>query len=423
MVIYEEITDFAALCERCRTDESQIKNTVESILQEVKTDKDAAMFALAERIDGVKLTSLEVSKEEKQEALCAVAPALKEAIANAAQNITRFHEAQLPKTKAVETQQGVRCLQKAVPIQRVGLYIPGGKAPLFSTVLMLALPAQIAGCKEVILCTPCDKQGKVNPSTLYAAIQCGIKHIYKVGGAQAIAAMAYGTQTIARVDKIFGPGNRFVTLAKQMVTASQCAIDMPAGPSEVLVVADESANPAFVAADLLSQAEHGADSQAMLVCSSRDIAEAVNNEIDRQKALLPREEIVDGALAHSRAIVLNSRQEQLDFVNAYAPEHLILSVQNPWLMAEQVTAAGSVFIGNYSPESAGDYASGTNHTLPTSGWARAYSGVNIDAYMRKITYQELTPQGLTDLSTTIITMAEAEGLTAHANAVRVRCQK
>lgn len=422
MKIYEPTQDqWKELTARCTTDESQVQDTVRGILLRVRNEGDEAIRSLALQFDGCHLDSLEVSEEEKIAAEAAISNELKAAIAEAKQNIEAFHRAQWPKEVRVETAPGVVCIQRAVPIQRVGLYIPGGKAPLFSTVLMLALPAMIAGCPDIILCTPCDREGRVNSATLYAATVCGVKHIYKVGGAQAIAAMAYGTDSIRRVDKIFGPGNRFVTIAKQLVSADTCAIDMPAGPSEVMVVADATARSEYVAADLLSQAEHGPDSQAILVCDSRAIAEAVMAEVMRQKALLPRQSIVDGALEHSRAIVLPDRETMLQFANCYAPEHLILSVENPWEMADRVTAAGSVFVGNYSPESAGDYASGTNHTLPTSAWARAYSGVNMDAYTRKITFQELSQDGIRSLAPVIITMAEAEGLDAHANAARIRC--
>ncbi|MDE5671922.1 MAG: histidinol dehydrogenase, partial [Duncaniella sp.] len=319
----------------------------------------------------------------------------------------------------VATLPGVRCLQRPVAIDRVGLYIPGGQAPLFSTVLMLACPAKIAGCREVILCTPQSGDRPIAPEILYAASVCGIDRIYRVGGAQAIAAMALGTETIGRVDKIFGPGNRYVTKAKQKLS-SVVAIDMPAGPSEVLVMADSSADATFVAADLLSQAEHGRDSQAILVCDSEETARKVDAEVSRLMTCLSRTESVEGSLSHSRLIVFTDKDDMMDFVNAYAPEHLIISMRDAWALASKVRAAGSVFIGNYSPESAGDYASGTNHTLPTAAWARSYSGVNLDSFMRKITYQELTREGLGLLAPTIVAMAEAEGLDAHALAVKVR---
>ena len=407
------------LTERNTPDDSAIEASVESIVARVRQEGDEALRSYALQFDGAELGSLELSAEERQAAAELVTPAVKEAIAVAARNIAAFHAAQLPKPVEVETRPGVRCIQRAVPIQRVGLYIPGGQAPLFSTVLMLGLPAKIAGCREVVLCTPQGRDGHISPEIIYAADVCGISHIYRVGGAQAIAAMAYGTASIPRVDKIFGLGNRYVTKAKQLVSRTT-AIDMPAGPSEVLVMADATARPDFVAADMLSQAEHGPDSQAMLVCQSADFAEKVKAEVERQAALLHRASSVEHSLSHSRIIILPTREEMTDFANAYAAEHLIISMQEPWQIAEHITAAGSVFIGNYSPESAGDYASGTNHTLPTSGWARSFSGVNIDSFQRKITYQELTADGLADLAPTIIAMADAEGLDAHAAAVKVR---
>ncbi|MBO7510957.1 MAG: histidinol dehydrogenase, partial [Bacteroidales bacterium] len=346
----------------------------------------------------------------------------KHAIACAMANILAFHQAQIPGEVCVETMPGVKCWQRPVPIEKVGLYIPGGTAPLFSTVLMLALPARLAGCKTLVLCTPTGKDGKVAPEVLFSARSCGVEKVFKLGGAQAIAAMAYGTASVPKVDKIFGPGNQYVTTAKQMLGGRVVAIDMPAGPSEVMVLADASARPAFVAADLLSQAEHGADSQAMLVCNSVDFAEKVEEEVWAQAASLGRTEYVEASLAKSRLFVFDSEDDRIDFANLYGAEHLILSVEDPWRMADRITAAGSVFIGHYSPESAGDYASGTNHTLPTCGWAASYSGVNIDSFMRKMTLQELTPEGLRTLSRTIVTMAGAEGLDAHANAVRVRLE-
>jgi histidinol dehydrogenase len=316
----------------------------------------------------------------------------------------------------------VVCIQRPVPIRRVGLYIPGGSAPLFSTVLMLAVPAALAGCRERILCTPCRKDGSVAPEVLFAARACGVTRIFRLGGAQAVAAMAYGTDTVPKVDKIFGPGNPYVTLAKQIVSGRNTAIDMPAGPSEVMVLADESANPAFVAADLLSQAEHGKDSTAILVCTESSFAEKVLQEVENQKRALPRNTQVDGALEHSFAVVLPDRRDVVDFAEAYAPEHLIVTVRDASALAAQITASGSVFIGPWSPESAGDYASGTNHTLPTSGWARSCSGVNMDSFMRKMTLQELTREGLTALSPVIVNMARAEGLDAHARAVTIRTE-
>lgn len=408
-----------ALAERNTPDDAAIARSVADIVQTVRREGDAALRRYALRFDGAQLTELALSEDEMAAAAAKVAPEVKQAIATAAKNIAAFHMAQQPRTVDVSTQPGVRCLQRAVPIRRVGLYIPGGRAPLFSTVLMLGLPAKIAGCEEIILCTPQNSEGHIAPEIIYSAGICDIRRIFRVGGAQAIAAMAYGTESIPRVDKIFGPGNRYVTKAKQLATDS-VAIDMPAGPSEVLVMADASARPDFVAADMLSQAEHGPDSQAILVCDTADFAKQVQQAVERQAALLSRGSSVEASLSHSRIIVLPSRESMTAFANTYAAEHLIISMERPWEVADKITAAGSVFIGNYSPESAGDYASGTNHTLPTGGWARAYSGVNIDSYVRKITYQELTPDGLSALAPAIITMADAEGLDAHAAAVKIR---
>lgn len=400
-------------------DDPQVTAAVEQIVTGVRTGGDAALRDYALRFDGAALDSLEVSGEEMAEALSRVSPEVASAIEAAARNIETFHRAQLPAPVEVETMPGVRCMQRAVPIQRVGLYIPGGRAPLFSTVLMLAIPARLAGCREVVMFTPASGQHPIAPEILYAARVAGVDRIYKVGGAQAIAAMAYGTESIARVDKIFGPGNRFVTKAKQLVS-SVTAIDMPAGPSEVMIMADSTASPVFVAADMLSQAEHGPDSQAMAICDSEPLAREIAAEVGRQAALLPRHESVEGSLSHSRIIVLDSRDDMTAFANLYAAEHLIISMRSPWEIADVITAAGSIFIGNYSPESAGDYASGTNHTLPTGAWARSMSGVNIDSYMRKITYQQLTHEGLASLAPVITAMAKAEGLDAHAAAVKVR---
>ena len=413
-------SEWAALTVRATQNNDKIAAIVAGILERVKKDGDKALRELAMEIDGVSLTDLEVSEVEKKEAASLVSQKVKEALDRAYANIKAFHEAQMPKPVEVETMPGVKCCQKPVPIQKIGLYVPGGNAPLFSTVLMLAIPAAVAGCPDVILCTPTDKQGKVAPAVVYAATLCGVKHIYKAGGAQAIAAMAYGTDTISKRDKIFGPGNRFVTMAKQSVSVSDVSIDMPAGPSEVMVMADASAKPEFIASDLLSQCEHGADSQAILVCDSVEIAQKVQVCIDEQMKTLSRTKALESSLGNSRAIVLNTKEEMIEFANAYGSEHLIIAMENPWDVAGKITAAGSVFIGNWSCESAGDYASGTNHTLPTSGWAHSYSGVNIDSFIRKITYQELSREGLGSLADTIITMADAEGLDAHANAVKVR---
>lgn len=414
--------EWRELCRRAEQDNSQIAERVEAIVERVAREGDVALFALAEQIDGVSLDSLVVTDEEFAYAESRVSDEVKSAIEVAVKNISAFHCAQLPKELKVITQEGVECVQRPVAIRRVGLYIPGGTAPLFSTVLMLALPAEIAGCGEIILCTPTDKQGRVAAEVLYAARRCGVTNVYKAGGAQAIAAMAYGTESIPKVDKIFGPGNRYVTMAKQMVAARNTAIDMPAGPSEVMVLADASANPTFVAADMLSQAEHGRDSQAIVVCDSMALAESVAAEVERQRVLLSRADYVAESLANSRAIVFDNRDDMVAFANEYAAEHLIVSMVSAWDVVDRITAAGSVFIGNYSPESAGDYASGTNHTLPTSGWAHSCSGVNIDSFMRKITIQELSKSGIEALAPTIIAMAEAEGLEAHAAAVKVRIE-
>lgn len=414
--------EWRELCRRAEQDNSHIAERVEAIVERVAREGDAALFALAEQIDGVSLYSLVVTDEEFAYAESRVSDDVKSAIEVAVKNISAFHRAQLPKELKVITQEGVECVQRPVAIRRVGLYIPGGTAPLFSTVLMLALPAEIAGCGEIILCTPTDKQGRVAAEVLYAARRCGVTNVYKAGGAQAIAAMAYGTESIPKVDKIFGPGNRYVTMAKQMVAARNTAIDMPAGPSEVMVLADTSANPTFVAADMLSQAEHGRDSQAIVVCDSMALAESVAAEVERQRILLSRADYVAESLANSRAIVFDNRDDMIAFANEYAAEHLIVSMVSAWDVVDKITAAGSIFIGNYSPESAGDYASGTNHTLPTSGWAHSCSGVNIDSFMRKITIQELSKSGIEALAPTIIAMAEAEGLEAHAAAVKVRIE-
>ena len=409
-----------ALTERVVADDAVIEERVLSILSRVRAEGDGALVALSAEIDRVDLSGgIEVSAEEIAKASDEVSQELKEAISAAYENIYKFHSAQKAVPVDMQTVQGVRCVQKAVPIQRVGLYIPGGSAPLFSTVLMLAVPAKVAGCTQVVLCTPCGKDGKVASAVLYAASFCGIDRIFKIGGAQAIGAMAYGTETVPAVDKIFGPGNRYVTKAKEIVSR-KVAIDMPAGPSEVLVMADESAVPSYVAADLLSQAEHGPDSQVILVCPSVELADIFEAEVEKQLDMLPRKDVAVRALENSRILVIPSLDTQVEFVNCYAPEHLIISMSEPWAVAERITASGSVFIGNYTPESAGDYASGTNHTLPTSGWARSMSGVNLDSFVRKITYQEITAEGIRALGKTIVTMAQAEGLDAHANAALIR---
>ena len=425
MNIYQnpEPQQWPLLCRRAEQDNSLIAERVASIVERVAMQGDKALYELAEQIDGVKLASLVVSEQEFSEVEQRVSEDVKAAIEVAVQNIEAFHRAQLPTEVRVETQPGVVCVQRPVAIGKVGLYIPGGTAPLFSTVLMLALPAKIAGCKEIVLCTPTDKQGCVAAEVLYAARRCGVTKVFKAGGAQAVAAMAYGTESVPKVYKIFGPGNRYVTYAKQLVAGRNTSIDMPAGPSEVMVMADKMADAAFVAADLLSQAEHGRDSQAMVVCDSVGFAEAVSAEVERQMATLSRADFVVESLKNSRAVVFDSREQMIAFANEYAAEHLIISMEDAWGVAEQITSAGSIFIGNYSPESAGDYASGTNHTLPTSGWAHSCSGVNIDSFMRKMTIQELSREGIAALAPTIVAMADAEGLEAHANAVKVRIAK
>ena len=412
--------EWAALTERYTRREEEITEQVSAILAEVRNSGDRALRALTQRIEGRTPERFEVPAGELQAAEKELSSELKEALSAAKSNIEAFHRAQLPGEVRTETMPGVTCLQRAVPIRRVGLYIPGGKAPLFSTVLMLAVPARVAGCREVILCTPARPDGTIAPEIRYAARLCGVDRVFAVGGAQAVAAMAYGTESIPRVDKIFGPGNRYVTKAKQLTGANVVAVDLPAGPSEVLVLADDGASPAFAAADLLSQAEHGGDSQAVLVCASMEFALATQRAVEEQLRERRRGEIIREALQQSRIIILAERADRIAFSNAYAPEHLILSMEDPWEAASQITDAGSVFIGRWSPESAGDYASGTNHTLPTGGWARAYSGVNTDSFLRKITFQELTREGLERLAPTIETMAEAEGLDAHAAAVRLR---
>ena len=419
--INPSLMEWPSLIQRATDEDSVIEGRVRTILERVNKGGDEALRAITTKIDGSCPESLQVSETEFAEAAALVDEELKVAIRQASANISAFHRAQQVSIVDVYTMPGVHCRRRVVPIRRVGLYIPGGSAPLFSTILMLALPAQIAGCEEIILCTPCDRlTGKVNPVVLYTAQQCGVNTIYKLGGAQAIGAMAYGTESIRRVYKIFGPGNRYVTKAKQMVSAQGTAIDMPAGPSEVMVMADATACPAFVAADFLSQAEHGPDSQSILVCNSRELAAQVEDEIARQLALLPRVDIAARSLENSRIVVFDDVDTMVDFANDYGAEHLIIAMNDAWSVADRITVAGSIFVGHYSPESAGDYASGTNHTLPTMGLATAYSGIGLDSFMHAITYQELTQEGLNTLGNTIICMAEAEGLDAHANAVKIR---
>ena len=395
-------------------------DTVRSVIDRVKEEGDRAVLDYEEKFDKVVLASLAVSEEEQQEAENLVSEDLKAAIRLAKQNIETFHAAQRFEGKKVQTQPGVTCWQKAVAIEKVGLYIPGGTAPLFSTVLMLAVPARIAGCKEIVLCTPPGRDGKVHPAVLFAAKVAGVNRIFKAGGIQAIAAMAYGTESVPKVYKIFGPGNQYVTAAKQLVSLRDVAIDMPAGPSEVEVLADETANPIFVAADLLSQAEHGVDSQAILITTSVELQQAVKVEVERQLALLPRKEIAEKSLANSKLIVVDSMTEAIELTNAYAPEHLIIETEDYLSVAERIVNAGSVFLGSLTPESAGDYASGTNHTLPTNGYAKAYSGVSLDSFIRKITFQEIKPEGLNIIGPAIELMAANEQLDAHKNAASVR---
>ncbi|WP_271405338.1 histidinol dehydrogenase [Tenacibaculum soleae] len=400
-----------------------IEATVSEIFNEVKKERDIAVKKYTSLFDKVDLKSIEVTKEEFKSAEKLVSNDLKEAIKQAKTNIEVFHAAQKTEKVVVETTKGVLCWQQKRAIQKVGLYIPGGSAPLFSTVLMLATPAKIAGCKEIVLCSPPDKNGLINPAILYAATLCDVTKVYKVGGIQAIAGLTFGTETIPKVSKIFGPGNQYVTVAKQLATKFGVAIDMPAGPSELLVMADESANPVFVASDLLSQAEHGADSQVILVSDSTDFISKINEEINNQLENLSRKDIIKKALVNAKAILIKEVSEVLDFVNDYAPEHLIIATKNDDYFIDRIENAGSVFIGNYTPESAGDYASGTNHTLPTNGFAKAYSGVNLDSFTKSITYQKISEEGIQNIGKTIELMAEAEGLQAHKNAVSVRLKE
>lgn len=420
IIKYPSKEDWTALVKRPALDVTTLFDTVRTVLDEVCGEGDAAVKRYEEKFDKVVLSDLQVSEEEIKEARQLVPEDLKQAILTAKENIEKFHASQRFTGHKVETTVGVTCWQKAVAIEKVGLYIPGGTAPLFSTVLMLAVPAHIAGCKEIVLCTPPNKEGKVHPAILFAAETAGVGKIFKAGGIQAIAAMAYGTESVPKVYKIFGPGNQYVTAAKQLVSLKDVAIDMPAGPSEVEVIADETANPDFIAADFLSQAEHGVDSQAILVTANESIVPSVIRAIQLQLSELSRKDITEKALEHSRIIVLKNEQEVIDFTNLYAPEHLIIQTSNYVHIAEQVENAGSVFMGPYTPESAGDYASGTNHTLPTNGYAKAYSGVNLDSFIKKITFQEVTAEGIKNLGGTIQIMAGNEQLDAHRNAVTIR---
>ena len=420
IIKYPGREEWSSLAKRPALDVTTLFDTVRSVLDDVRERGDEAVKEYEARFDKVNLSALRVSEEEMREAEHLVPDDLRQAIRRAKENIERFHASQRFEGKKVETAPGVVCWQKAVAIEKVGLYIPGGTAPLFSTVLMLAVPARIAGCGEIVLCTPPGKDGKVHPAILFAAEVAGVSRIFKAGGIQAIAAMAYGTESVPKVYKIFGPGNQYVTAAKQLVSLKDVAIDMPAGPSEVEVIADETANPDFIAADFLSQAEHGADSQAILVTASEAIVEPVVKAICEQVERLPRKEITEKALSHSRVIVLRNQEEVIDFTNQYAPEHLIIQTRDFASIAERIENAGSVFLGPYTPESAGDYASGTNHTLPTNGYAKAYSGVNLDSFIKKITFQEITADGIRALGDTIRTMAANERLEAHRNAVTIR---
>ena len=420
IIKYPTSGEWNKLIKRPALDVSSLFGTVQKVLDEVRTQGDEAVKKYGEQFDKVKISDLLVSETEINEAETLVDSELKEAILIAKNNIEKFHEAQKFNGNRIETTTGVTCWQKAVAIEKVGLYIPGGSAPLFSTVLMLAIPAKIAGCKEIVLCSPPNKEGKLHPAILYAAKIAGVSIIAKVGGIQAIAAMAYGTESVPKVYKIFGPGNQYVTAAKQLVSLKEVAIDMPAGPSEVEVIADKNANPEFIAADFLSQAEHGPDSQAILVTTSEEIVEPVVKAVQEQLEKLPRKEITEKALLHSRIIVLKDDTEVIRFTNQYAPEHLIIQTNNYDFIADQITNAGSVFMGAYTPESAGDYASGTNHTLPTNGYARSYSGVNLDSFIKKITFQEITKEGIRNLGNTIEVMAAGEQLDAHRNAVTIR---
>ena len=417
---YPTREDWNSLLKRPSFDSTLLFGSVQKVLDDVRTRGDKAVKEYTKQFDNVLLESIEVTKEEIAEAEKSVSVNLKQAIEMARRNIWKFHSEQQQELPEIQTSPGVYCWQKAIAIEKVGLYVPGGTAPLFSTVLMLGIPAGIAECREVILCTPPNKEGKIHPAVLYAAKVAGIHRIFKIGGSQAIAAMAYGTETVPKVYKIFGPGNQYVTAAKQLVSLRDVAIDMPAGPSEVEVIADETANPVYIAADLLSQAEHGVDSQVLLLTVSEKIIEPVLAQIDLQLEQLPRKEIARKALENSKIILLNSLEEAVEMTNEYAPEHLIISTRFYLGVADNIINAGSVFLGNYTPESAGDYASGTNHTLPTNGYAKAYNGVNLDSFIRKVTFQQITQEGLTNLSNAIILMAESEELNAHSNAVKVR---
>ncbi len=415
-----EKTTWEALLKRPTQTVADIEATVDVIFKEVKNGGDAVVEKYTRQFDGAVLQNQLVSNIEIEEAKKLVSTELKIAIQEAKLNIEKFHTAQKTDRIEIETSKGVKCWQEKRPIQKVGLYIPGGTAPLFSTILMLAVPAEIAGCQEIVLCSPPNKEGKINPAILYAANLCGVSRIFKIGGIQAIAAMTFGTESIPKVYKIFGPGNQYVTVAKQIATKHGVAIDMPAGPSELLVVADDSANASFVASDLLSQAEHGVDSQVILVATSKTILAEVEKEVTSQISLLPRKEIAEKAIANSKLIYVEDDETALSLINEYAPEHFIVCVENEDFYVDNIANAGSIFVGNYTPESAGDYASGTNHTLPTNGYAKQYSGVNLDSFMKSMTFQKITKEGMKSIGNTIEVMAEAEGLQAHKNAVTLR---
>ncbi len=423
IIKYPKRETWAEITARPSLDTTFLERTVANILKDVKQHGDEALKHCSRHFDKVELDDFAVSEAEFIEAETKISAELKEAIAVAKANIERFHQAQTEKTHVIETMEGVFCWRKSVAVEKVGLYIPAGTAPLFSTVLMLAIPAKLAGCREIILCSPPDKNGKVNEATLYAARLCGATQVFKIGGAQAVGAMAFGTESVPRVYKIFGPGNQFVTEAKQQITKFGVAIDMPAGPSEVAVFADESCIPAFVAADLLSQAEHGVDSQVLLITTSEKVIAETLTEVEKQLEVLPRKNIAAAALKNSKAILVESADEAVELLNEYAAEHLILAVQNADEIAERIVNAGSVFLGNYSCESAGDYASGTNHTLPTGGYAKSYSGVSLDSFVKKITFQKLTAPGIINLGKNVELMAEAEHLQAHKNAVSLRLER
>ena len=420
VIEYPAREDWVKILTRPSLDVAKLQETVNTVLNKVRYGGDAAVKEYELLFDKVRLGSLAVNEDEMMEADCLVDDSLKSAIELAHENIAKFHSAQKFQTKKIDVQSGVTCWQKAVAIEKVGLYIPGGTAPLFSTVLMLATPAKIAGCKEIVLCTPPNREGKVNPAILIAAKIAGVNKIFKAGGVQAIGAMAYGTESIPKVYKIFGPGNQYVVAAKQAVSLKDVAIDMPAGPSEVEVLADENSNPSFVAADLLSQAEHGVDSQVIMITTSKDIIPAVQREVERQLGLLPRKEIAARSLENSKIILVKDQEEMMNMSNEYAPEHLIISTDNYLELADKVVNAGSVFLGKFSCESAGDYASGTNHTLPTNGYAKSYSGVSLDSFIRKITFQELTAEGIGKIGPAVEEMAKNEQLDAHRNAMTLR---